>query len=164
MIALLLALGLLELPAGNVTGPLLAATDQVAAVQKVPVVTATGNAIPVGAPVWSRPFDPADRSPYAWDFGPVLASGSQIASIERITMSAAGAAAGIQIDQQAPRLPVIAADGTHVQVWFLVDLATQSADVFVGTGLQVAVSVLICTSDAVPQFYERSLVLTVRRL
>lgn len=164
MIALLLALGLLDPPAGNVTGALVAASDQVAAVQKVAVVAASGNAIPVGAPVWSRPFDPADRSPYAWDFGPVLASGSKIASIERITMSAAGAAAGVQIDQQAPRLPVIAADGTHVQVWFLIDGASQIADIFTGNGLQVAVSVLVSTTDDVPQFYERSLVLTVRRL
>ncbi|WP_174291013.1 hypothetical protein [Sphingomonas bacterium] len=164
MIAILLALGLLNPPAGNVTGPLLAASDQVTAVQKVPVVAAAGNAIPVGAPVWGRPFDPADRSPYAWDFSPVLAAGSLIAAIERITISAAGAAAGVQIDQQAPRLPVIAADGTHVQVWFLIDPASQTADVFTAAGIQVAVSALIRTTDTPFQEYERTLVLTVRRL
>ena len=163
MIALLLALGLLEPPAGNVTGTLIAPADQVVAVQKLPTLAVSGAALPLGAPVWPRPFAPADRRPYAWDFAQVLSEGSKIAYIERLTMSAAGAAAGVQIDQSAGRLPVIA-DDTHVQVWFLVDPAHQGDDVFGGAGLQVGVAALIRTSDTPYQEDERTLVLTVRRL
>lgn len=163
MIALILAIGLLD-PIAAATGDLIAPPDQIVTIPKVQTTVAAGAALPLGAPVWPRPFAPKDRRPYAFDFTEVLPEGARIASIQLLTMSAVGAAAGVEIDPDSDRAPLIDTTGTHVQLWFRVDPAFYLADVFAGVGLLVAVAALIRTDNVPYQEDERTLVLNVRRL
>jgi hypothetical protein len=108
-------------------------------------------------------MDPADRFPHAFKFTQFLADAEKITSIERLTMSAAGASLGVQIDQSAGRAPIISDDGKAIQLWFLVADEFQGHPAFTGNGVEITVAALVRT-DADPfHQLERTAVLTVRQ-
>lgn len=165
MLVTLLAVGVLDaapLTAG--TGPLIAPAEAIVAIPRLAAQAPVGTGIPLGAPIWPLSLDPSDTGPYAWDFSALFGDGVNIASVERLTISAAGAAVGVQIVTGAPSGPIITDDGHHVQVWFLVDAGDAAAAAFIGAGLQVAVAALVKTDQTPPREYERTAVLTVRQL
>lgn len=162
---MLTALLMLEVMGGGVevgTGPIIAPPASTAAALSVPVDSPVGTDVPLGAYSWPRPLDPSDRAPYAFDFSQLLGSAERIADIVRLTMSAAGAAVGVEIDTSAGRTPIIGTEGKAVQIWFRVAEASQDDPAFTGPGVRVGVSILVET-DAVPfKRFERTAVLTVR--
>ena len=163
MIPILIALGVLGVSPAAV-GDITATADQTAKVSSVPTVAVSGVEIPLGAVIWAQPLDPSDRAKRAIDFSSALPAGSKIFSIERLTVSAVGAALGFQIVQEDPRRPIIGTDGLKVQLWFCVDPAFQSNPAFSGNGTPVAVSVLVRTDADPYEEYERTNVQTVRQL
>jgi hypothetical protein len=125
-----------------------------------------GTGLPLGSFLWQRPFDPSQRSPYAFDWTAMLGTGETIADIRRITINSDGADLGVMVDDgsdDALRLPTIDAENKMVGLWFVVSPSDQEDEVFAGSGKLVGVSMLIRT-DAVPyREYEATAVLTVRQ-
>lgn len=120
--------------------------------------------MPSSAYRWTAIFDPSDRTPFAIDWSGLLLSDEKVAAIQKITMSAAGAAVGIEIDTSTGRTPIIATDGKKTQCWFLCAPAFQSDPAFQNGGVQIGLSVLVRT-DANPfREYERTGVLQVEQL
>ncbi|TXI87769.1 MAG: hypothetical protein E6Q40_04540 [Cupriavidus sp.] len=114
---------------------------------------------------WAAIFDPADRAPYAFDWSDLLDDGEQIASIQDIRMSAAGAALGVEIDISSGRSPIIEADiGRRTQLWFLVAASFQGNPAFADSGMGVAVTMRVRTDGSPYKEYERTGVLAVRQL
>ena len=145
-------------------GELTSMADQIANLAVLQPATAKGNGVPYGAADWPRPFDPSDRAPYAWDFSNIIGEGVSIADIVRITVSATGVALGVEVDNQEGRAPIITNDGKHVQVYFLVNVASQTSQQFTNDGVKVPVSVLIRTDENPFEEYERTAILSVRQL
>ena len=159
----LLLLGVLGGEVDVGTGPIIAQPASTVAALSVPAAGAVGNDIPLGAYQWARPLDPADRAPYAFSFAQLLAPGEEIADIVRLTMSAAGAALGLEIDTSPGRIPIIGEDGNAVQVWFRVDEAFQENAAFTGAGVRIPIAFLVETNSSPFKRYERTAVLTVRQ-
>jgi len=145
------------------TGDISATADQTVVVPATADTTQSGAGLPLGALAWKADFDPADRSPRAFNFTPLL-NGAKVAAVLRITMSAGGAAVGLMVDDDTARQPIIGTDGQRVQLWFFVDEALQNDPTFADGGVQVGISVKIQTDASPPQEYERTGVLTVRQL
>jgi hypothetical protein len=158
-----IALGLVgSLPPAQVN-TITAVAERTVTPARIPVGTAGTAEIPVGASRFAAPMDPADRFPHAFAFGQFLGENEKIVSIERLTMSAAGASLGVQIDQSTSRAPIIGTDGKAIQLWFFCTEEFQAHPAFSGNGVQIAVSALVRT-DAVPfHQLERTAVLTVRQ-
>lgn len=165
MIGTLILLGLFGTDAAPGTGEIIAPASRTVTPAQVPA-TAAANAsaeVPVGALAWAAPLDPADRAPYAIDWRQLLATDERVADIVRLTMSAAGAAVGVTIDQEDGRTPIIGTDGKAIQIWLKVADAFQDNAAFQGAGVRVAIAALIET-DSVPfKRFERTSVLTVRQ-
>lgn len=163
MLTALLLLGVLggEVDVGS--GPIIAPPASTVAALSVPSSGAIGNDIPLGAYQWARPLDPADRAPYAFSFAALLATGEEIADIVRLTVSAAGAALGLEIDTSLGRVPIISDDGTTVQLWFCVADAFQENVAFSGAGVRIPIAFLVETNSSPFKRYERTAVLTVRQ-
>jgi hypothetical protein len=134
------------------TGPIVAGADRIA------VVDSSGN----GA-AWSATFDPSDRAPYAIDWTRILRDAETIVEIDKITMSAQGAALGVQVDQGSGRDPIISNDGKLTQFWFVVASSFQGDPAFSGSGVAVSLSVLIKSNAAPFEQFERTVTLTVRQ-
>jgi hypothetical protein len=151
--------------AGPITtvGTLIATSDRLIVPEPVPTGTSSAASLPLAASAWPAPFDPADRTPFAIDWTSLLGDDEQIAQIDRIRMSAEGAALGVAVDAEAGRAPIISDDGKKTQFWFLCDSAFQANAAFSGAGVAIGLSVLIRTTAAPYQLFERTGVLTVRQ-
>lgn len=148
-------------------GPITASADRT--IKPMPVPAGSGSStdpsVPTTADRWRAPFDPSDRAPFAIDWSGLLNSGEMIASIQKITMSAAGAALGVEIDTSTGRAPIIdEAGGKITQCWFLVDPAFQADPAFQNGGVQIGLSVLVRTDSDPFKEYERTGVLQVEQL
>ncbi|MBB5684298.1 hypothetical protein [Sphingobium boeckii] len=163
MLTHLIALGLfateIEAGVGAVTAP----SERTVIVTTSPGNAARGGNLPIGSFAWTAHFDPSDRAPFAIDWSALLADDETIAEIVRLTISATGAALGVEIDEGAERLPIIDTEGKKIQMWFLVDDAFQGDAAFAGGGINVGVAALIRTSADPYKDYERTAVLTVRQ-
>lgn len=159
--ALFFALGIFGLEAG--VGEIVATAERTVSPVPVPTVVTSDAPIPINAYQWLAPFDPSDRAPYAYDWSALLGNGETVTDIVRLTMSAAGAAVGVEIDTDPARAPIIDTDGLKTQLWFKVTDAMQNNPAFLGQGLSVGVSVLVKTSSEPFKMYERTAVLIVRQ-
>lgn len=145
------------------TGPIIASLERTVAFQVVPAGSIASESLPLNAAGWIAAFDPSDRAPFAIDWSELLADGETIAQIDRIRMSAEGAALGVRVDSGGGRSPIISTDGLKTQFWFICDEAFQSHPAFAGAGVQVGLSVLTRTSSDPYKLYERTAVLNVRQ-
>lgn len=160
---LLIAAGVIALEQPTGIGTIIARPSQTAAIQIGSNSAVASAPIPNGAAVFGEPFDPSDRAPRAWDFTAQLADGETIVEIVRLTMMAAGAAVGVQIDSGGGRDPIIGTSGKVIQLWFKVNDAHQADAAFLGDGMSVGVAALVRTSSTPSRQYERTAVLTVRQ-
>lgn len=146
-------------------GPITAAAVDTVTFPALAGTTSPGNQLPVGAAEAARPRDPSDRAPLALDFSALLGDGVEIDEIVSLTMSAAGNAAGITIDEATPRLPIIEEDGgQRIQIWLGVAEGSRNDTAFLGAGLKVGVAALIRTNEDAYREYERTGVATFRQL
>jgi len=168
MLATLLAFDIIpqggDMPGGGDTGTVIATPARTAVLAIAQPATSVASGVPLGATVWSQPFDPADHVPFAIDFAALLDEGEAIVEIEAITMSAAGAALGVAVDDAAPYGPIIDTAGKKVQLWFVVDDAHWSETAFSASGVQIPVAVRVATAGTPPKRFERTCVLMVRQL
>lgn len=166
MLAQLIAFGVEGLISDDVevgTGTVTAGADQTAVLAAQTASGGTTSGLPIDAPVVKKPFDPSDRAPYAIDFTVHLADDETIAELRRITMSASGAAVGVQIDTDPVRPPLIDTGGKKAEAWLIVDDAFQANAAFSGAGIQVGISFLIRTSADPYREYERTIIVVVRQ-
>lgn len=161
MLAFLLAIGVIgpEIDAG--TGPIIAVADRTVTMVVVGSNSPSAAQLPLGAYRWPSPFDPSDRAPYAMKWNAMLAADETVADIVQLTMSAAGAALGLEIDGTPGRAPIIATDGKAIQLWFRCTDPENPA--FAGEGVSIGIAALIRTSADPFKQYERTAVLTVRQ-
>jgi hypothetical protein len=145
------------------TGEIIATAQRTVFFQPIPGGAGAGASLPLNAPNWTAPFDPADRTPFAMDWSQLLDDGETILQIDQITMSAEGALLGVQVDNSAGRSPIISVDHTRTQIWFLCDEAFQANAAFAGAGAQIGLSMLVRTSATPFKLYERTAILTVRQ-
>lgn len=146
-------------------GPITAAAVDTVTFPALAGASSPGDQLPVGAVTAERPRDPSDRGPLAFDFSAILGDGVEIDEIVSLTMSAAGVAAGVAIDQADPRLPIVdEGAGQKLQIWLAVAENKRNDPVFQGAGLKVGISALIRTNEAAFRDYERTGVVTVRQL
>ena len=92
-----------------------------------------------------------------------MAEDETIAEIVRLTVSATGAAVGVEIDDGGERLPIIDTEGKKIQMWFLVDDGFQANAAFAGAGVAVGIAALIRTDAEPYKEFERTAILTVRQ-
>ncbi len=151
-------------PPITATGPILAAPERIIKVTVAPLPTSQGSGLPIAVWPWEAPFDPADRVPYAIDFSDLLTEGEKIAQIDRLAMSAPGAAVGLEIDSDAGRTPVIATgNGDMVQFWLRCSPTSQGLAAFLDGGVRVGVTALVRTDAAPFKQFERTGSVTVRQ-
>lgn len=146
------------------TGTVIATADRTAVLTAVQASTAQGAGIPLGAVPWRQQIDPADHVPYAVDFTALLGADEKIASIAGLSVSAAGALLGVQIDTAVGYRPIIDTAGKKIQVWFLVDAAFWASGAFDASGILVTVTARVLTDAEPPKRFERTTVLSVRQL
>jgi hypothetical protein len=144
-------------------GDIIASAQRVLAVQPVPAGSSASLALPLNASVWTAPYDPSDRVPFAIDWSALLAEGETIEQIDKITMSAQGVSLGIRVDSDPGREPIISTDGKRTQIWLRCDAAFQSNAAFAGSGVQVGIAQLIRTDADPYKQYERTAVVNVRQ-
>lgn len=168
-----MTLGGLTLAAdGAVVGGPITATGAITAtsertIKPTPVPSGTGAndaTVPTSAYRWTAIFDPSDRTPFAIDWSGLLLSDEKVSAIQKITMSAAGAAVGIEIDTSTGRTPIIGTDGKMTQFWFLCAVGFQNNAAFQNGGAQIGLSVLVRTDSDPFKEYERTGVLQVEQL
>lgn len=166
MIAQLIVLGILGAASGSVieVGTVIATPERTVIFDTVQSTTSVGQSVPLGAPRWQQPYDPADHSPYAGDFTKLLSGGETIATVEGIALSSSAAALGISVDETAGYAPIIDTGGKKVQLWFAVDDERWASSAFNAAGVLMPVSIRIRTNSVPPKRYERTAVLTVRQL
>jgi len=165
MLAHLIALGVLTVPTQPPAdvGSVIAGTQRTVSPLQVPSSAAVGDNVPLGAYRWPAPMEPADRAPYAFDWSKILGTDEKIAEITRVTMSAAGAAVGVEIDSSTGRRPIISENGKAIQLWFLCLDAFQDNPVFGGNGVNITVTCRVRTDASPYKQFERTAVLTVRQ-
>lgn len=166
MIAQLIAIGVFGASPGSVieVGTVIATPERTVIFDTVQSTASVGLLVPLGAPRWQQPFDPADHAPYAGDFVKLLGASEKIATVEMIALSSSAAALGIIIDQTEGYMPIIDTAGKKVQLWFTVDPELWGSAAFNAAGVQMPVSMRILTNSAPPKRFERTAVLTVRQL
>ena len=148
---------------GGSSGPITAPPEQIAVVPSVQGATSVATGAPLGVATWARPFDPGDHRPYAIDFTTQLRDGEEIAAMEEIEMSAAGALLGVGIDTATGYSPIIGDDGKMVQVYFAVEPEFWDELSFAASGLRLPVTFRVRTDGTPYDTIERSALLTVRQ-
>jgi len=108
-------------------------------------------------------MEPADRAPYAFDWSKIIGLDEKISEITRVTMSAAGAAVGVAIDNSTGRRPIISDNGKAIQLWFLCLDAFQDNPVFSGNGVNITVTCRVRTDADPYKQFERTAVLILRQ-
>lgn len=159
----LLAFGLiateLVMPIETVDVP----SERTATLAQIGTGGSAGASLPNGAAAWRQALDPADRTPFAFDWSSLLAEGEKIDSIVRLTVSATAVSLGVKVDDTAGRLPALDTAGKTASLWALVDPAFQSNAAFLGTGVPVGIAMLIRTDSSPQRELERTSILTVRQ-
>lgn len=145
------------------TGTVTAPAGRTAMAASLTAAAGTGSGVPPTAYIWSQPLDPADRTFFVMDWSAWLST-AKIDSIQRLTMTALGAALGVEIDTDADRIPVLDTGGQKIGLWFKVDPAFQDDLAFSGSGTKVGISALIRTNEVPYQEFERTWELTVAQL
>lgn len=144
------------------TGAIVSFPEQKAFATKGEASTVALVGSPENSAIWTIPLDPSDRAPYVMDWTPFLLGTARIASVQRITVSAAGVAAGLTIET-GERAPIIGTDGKAVRLRLRVADDMQNSVIFTGEGVQVAIAALIRTNAAIFDEYERTWILTVKQ-
>jgi hypothetical protein len=162
ILPLLIEAGAIPLQSSGGFGAFDVAPERIAIAAKVQTLQVIGASLPLGAAVWTQPFDPADNRPFGFSFVDQLDADDTIASIERISLSSTAAALGLVIDESAGHSPVIDQDEpVRLQLWFAVTEGFQSASSFDLAGTQMRVAFKIKSTKG--HTIERSGVLTVRQ-
>lgn len=120
-------------------------------------------AIPSTAVRFGGSMDPGDWRPFEMDFSPLLdtTSGEKIDPANfALSMSAEGAALGVEMDSEGVRAPTLIDDGTGIRFYLSVDAGSQNAAVF-DQGVDVALVSVIRTTATPFNRYERTWVVRV---
>lgn len=120
-------------------------------------------AIPPSAVRFQAQIDPGDRVEFVAKFDEILqvTAGEQIADgTWTLTMSAEGAAVGVQIGSVGAYAPALQVSNQQIRFWLSVADANQSDAIF-NTGVEVAITIRFETTNSPPRRYERSFVVRV---
>lgn len=164
MLALWTALGLTGGGLSTRFGDLVAVPECIVTATRVQGGSALGAGIPLGAPVWQQFLDPADRLPFAYDFGPLLADGEMLGKIDEIALSPIATELGVFIDTEVDYWPIIAGPKrTHIQLWFNVLPRFWESGAFEATGTQFPVFFRTSTAGRPSKRFDRTAVMAMRQ-
>ena len=129
------------------------------AVAKPGTSSGVGTGMPPTAFALARPLDPSDTAKYAFDFEPTIGD-ANIASLDRVQMSALGASLGLIIESTNGRQPIIDTAGKKIGFWVSIDSTFEFNSAF-ATAQKMGISFQITTDESPSQTFERTCVLTV---
>ncbi len=119
---------------------------------------------PLTAKTFEQAMDPADVVDFKLtisqgdDDGDMLQSGENVASYT-LTATAEAVAAGLQVLQSGGRQPALV--GNLLQFWLSVQSMLQSASLFGGAGVQLAIELTVVTTATPARTRQRTILITV---
>jgi len=146
------------------TGEVAASKERTVTMSPVQPSDQKSVAIPLGASPWLQQYDPADHTPYVFDFSGLLGNSEKIVSIEAVNVNATAALLGIGVEVDPLYAPLIDTAGKKCQIWFAVIPASWDLPSFDAAGVMLPITMRVATDSTPPKRYERTAVLTVRQL
>ena len=119
--------------------------------------------IPFDAKRFSYQMDPGDVVDFIFDATPAMEDTEAISSAWSITMSPEGAAVGLSIRTDGDYAPARIEAGKKLRFWLNVAAPQQQNSIFLGSGIDIAMTLRWTTNNVPPRTFERAAVVTVRQ-
>lgn len=122
---------------------------------------------PSDAKRFAYKMDPSDVVDFMYDASPAMENTvektEQISSTWSLTMSAEGAAIGAAIRFAGAYAASLVENDTAIKFWLEVAPAMQGDNIFLGSGVDVPITVRWVSTNVPPRTFERTLVITIRQ-